>query len=229
MKPAAATRQGHDPQLVGETIRLVIANAHPVMHLGLERLAEEHQDLEIIGQVTNSHDTLQQALALRPDVLILDTTMPGLHFLDLLDQLRSRKIKVLVLASESEQLYALRAFRNGAGGYLSTERSTDELVAAIRCISSGHRYVTPSEAELLALNIDNLANAAGHTSLSDREYEVFQLLIKGCRVSEIGSLLCLSPKTVSTYRARVLLKLHAETTADLVHYAYKHSLLPDKL
>ena len=218
-------QQNRYPHPIGETIRLVVADAHPIVRLGIRHLAEAHQDLELVGEATDGHEVLEQALASRPDVLILDTALPGPHFLDLLRQLRSQGTKVLIFSSQTEQLYAVRAFRNGAVGFLTTESSTDDLIDAIRCIYSGHRYVTPSEAELLAVDVDRLVDAAPHTLLSDREYEVFQLLVGGSSVTEISKILSLSAKTVTTYRTRVLLKLHVGTTADLVRYAYDNDLL----
>lgn len=131
---------------------------------------------------------------------------------------------MLVLSQYPERVYAVRAFRNGAAGYFDKRHSSAALVEAIRHIYSTGKYVTPDQAEMLALAVDD-DGTVPHRGLSDREYEVFQRLANGYTVSEIGVSLTLSPKTISTYRTRLLLKLHAKSNADLVRYACEHGLL----
>ena len=215
----------HDAQRgVNLRIRLVVAEDQPIVREGFKWLVQLHDDLELVGEATNGQEALEQVRRLRPDVVVLDIGSSNPRFLEILGQLRNEKAKVLVLSLYPERLYAVRAFRNGAAGSFNKEHSADELVEAIRHIHSTGKHVTSDQAEMLAHAVDDDGNVP-HRGLSDREYEVFQLLASGHTVSAIGESLSLSPKTVSTYRTRLLRKLHGDSNADLVRYACEHGLL----
>jgi DNA-binding NarL/FixJ family response regulator len=210
-----------------ERVNLMIADDHPIVRQGLHRILAEHTDMRIVAEAPDGDTLLETLKGIEVDVLLLDISMPGLSFLDILEWVRANKPKigVLVLSAHSEEQYAMRALKAGAAGYLTKEHSPDELAEAVRRIHGGGRYITPTLAEKLALNLDPHHEAPAHEQLSDREYRVLCLLGAGRSVKEIAAELALSPKTVSTYRARLLKKLKLDTTADLIRYAVEHRLV----
>ena len=210
-----------------ETIKLVIADDHPIVRQGLRRIVSENADMAVVAEASSGDEVLVILGEAEADVLLLDISMPGPPFLDLLRRVREEwpRLGVLVLSAHSEDQYAVRALKAGAGGYLTKERSPDELANAVRRIFRGGRYITSSVAEKLALALDSTREGSAHESLSDREYRVLCMLGAGQSVKEIAAALSLSPKTVSTYRARLLKKLELETTAELIRYAVEHDLL----
>jgi DNA-binding NarL/FixJ family response regulator len=164
--------------------------------------------------------------ATHADVLLLDITMPGALFPDILMRLSEERaeLRVLVLSMHPEQQYAVRALRNGAAGYLTKDRSPEELITAIRTVASGGRYVTSTMADRLAAVLGSDPFVPLHERLSDREHEVLGLLAAGKTLRQIAERLSVSPKTVSTYRARIIRKLHMRTNAELIRYALENGL-----
>lgn len=211
---------------MAETIKLVIADDHPIVRQGLRRIVSENTDMKVIAEAASGHEVLTTLEEATADVLLLDISMPGPPFLDLLRHVREQwpRLGVLVLSAHSEDQYAVRALRAGAGGYLTKERSPEELANAVRRIYRGGRYITSSVAEKLALALDSTREGASHESLSDREYRVLCMLGSGRSIKEIAAVLSLSSKTVSTYRTRLLKKLELDTTAELIRYAVEHDL-----
>ena len=209
-----------------EMIRLVIADDHPIVRQGLHRIVEEHADMQVVAEAVDGDEVVRVLESSSADVLLLDISMPGPPFLDLLGRLRRDwpGVAVLVLSAHAEEQYAIRALRAGAAGYLTKERSPDELADAIRRIHRGGRYITPTLAEHLALSLEATGGGPPHEKLSDREFRVLCSLGAGRSVKEIAASLSLSPKTVSTYRGRLLKKLGLDTTADLIRYAVEHDL-----
>jgi len=163
-------------------------------------------------------------------VLLLDLSMPGRSGIELVKQVKdeSPKLRTLVLTMHEEDQYAVRAIRAGAAGFLTKESAPGQLVSAIRRLAEGRLYISPSVAEQLALDVQAHHDEAPHKHLSDREFEVFQLLVGGRSVSDIAAQLHLSVKTVSTHKTRVLQKMRAASVADLVRYAIHHRLVPDR-
>jgi DNA-binding NarL/FixJ family response regulator len=159
--------------------------------------------------------------------VLLDISLPGRSGLDLLKDLKARwrRIRVLVLSGHKEDQLALRALRSGAEGYLSKESASDELVRAVQKIMTGGRYVSAALAEQLASEAANDLARMPHHTLSDREFEVTCLIASGKTVTEIAAALCLSVKTISTYRARILEKLNVKNNAEVVHYAVRNGLV----
>jgi two-component system invasion response regulator UvrY len=207
--------------------RLLIADDHPVVRQGLRRIIAEQPWLTVVGEATNGDDVLEQTARLKADVLLLDVSMPGAGFLEVLRQLRRDHpgLRVLVLSMHPEDQYAVRALRSGADGYLTKDHSPEQLIEAIRKVVRGGKYVSASLAERLAYDLAAGGGGPAHDALSDREYEVLCLLGSGRSVKEAAAALDLSPKTVSTYRARLLEKMQLASNADLVRYAAQHGLI----
>ena len=208
-------------------IRVFIADDHPVVRAGLRGIIEGEPGLEVVGEAINAGDLLGTIGRTPAEVLLLDVSMPGPGFLEVLRDIKRGhpRVAVLVLSVHPEDQYAVRALRSGAAGYLTKDHSPEELVAAIRKVHRGGKYVSPSLAEKLAAGLEIGAAGAAHETLSDREYDVLCLLGSGQTVKEIAGGLGLSPKTVSTYRARILEKMKLATNADLVRYAAQHGLI----
>jgi two-component system, NarL family, invasion response regulator UvrY len=208
-------------------IRILIADDHTVVREGLKQIISETPDMSIADEAVDGHEVLNKALKNDYDVVVLDITMPGVNGLDVLKQLKSQKPKlpILVLSVHPEEQYALRVLKVGASGYLTKEGASDELVAAIRKVSSGKKYITPSLAERMAYNLEIDAEKPLHESLSDREYQVLCMIAAGRTPKEISERLFLSGKTVSTYRARILEKMNMKNNAELIYYAIKHGLV----
>jgi DNA-binding NarL/FixJ family response regulator len=161
------------------------------------------------------------------DVVLLDISMPGRSGLDILKQLKGErpKLPILILSMYSEEQYAMRALRAGASGYMTKESAPDELIVAIRKVSEGRKYVTPSLAEKLAISLELGEEKAPHELLSDREYQVMCMVASGKTIKEIADELSLSVKTISTYRSRILEKLSLKTNAAITHYAVQNRLV----
>jgi DNA-binding NarL/FixJ family response regulator len=208
-------------------IRLLVADDHAIVRQGLKQILTDTRDIVVADEASNGKEALNQALNKDYDLAILDITMPDRSGLDILEELKSRKpkLKVLILSMHPEEQYAVRALRAGASGYLTKESTPDELIAAIRRVALGHKYVSSSLAEKLALQLEPGAERPLHQALSDREYEIMLMIASGKRVSETADDLCLSEKTVSTYRSRVLRKMRMKNNAELIRYSLENRLL----
>jgi DNA-binding NarL/FixJ family response regulator len=161
------------------------------------------------------------------DLLLLDMSMPGKNGIELIKWVKAARpeLALLVLSMHQEEQYAVRAIRAGASGYVTKESASALLVAAIRKVADGGLYISPGVAEQLALALRPQATDLPHKTLSDREYEVFGLLVNGGSVSDIAARLHLSSKTVSTHKARILEKMGMNSVAELVRYAVAHELI----
>ena len=207
-------------------IRVVIADDHQILREGLRQLLLAAGDMEVAGEAADGHAVLHAIRTLDFDVLLLDMSMPGKSGVELIKQVKAEKpkLRILVLSMHEEHQYAVRAIRAGASGYLTKESAASQLTAAIRKVAAGGAFITPEVAERLALDVMPRSDAPLHEALSDREYQVFRLLVEGVSVSDIAAQLHLSGKTVSTHKARLMDKLQVESNADLVHYAVRHGL-----
>jgi two-component system invasion response regulator UvrY len=205
---------------------VLIADDHGVVRAGLRQILASEPELNVVGEAADGNELMAKLGATPADVLLLDVTMPGTRFPTLLADLKARypALRVLVLSMQPEDQFAERALRDGAAGYLSKERSSQELLEAIRKIVRGGTYVSPSFAEHLAVTVRERLPAARHEALSDREHEVLRLIGAGRTGNAIAAELALSAKTVSTYRTRILRKLGLRTSADLIRYALQHQL-----
>ena len=208
-------------------LRVLVADDHPVVRQGLKQLTAETPDIVVVDAVDNGDEVISKALATNCDVVLLDISMPGKHWLDILSELKIQGsgLAVLVLSIHAEEHYALRALKAGAAGYLTKESTSDELVAAIRKVASGRKYVSSSLAEKLVaeLAVDNEKDL--HDMLTNREHQVMCMIALGKTVSEIAIELMLSVKTISTYRSRILEKMHMKTNAEVIRYAIECRLV----
>lgn len=207
-------------------IRVVLADDHAIVREGLKRILAEASDFEVVGEASSSPEALEETRARRPDVVILDISMPGRGPVETLHEIKARdpKTRVLFLSMHPESQYAVRLFKEGADGYLSKESAPELLVEALRKIHRGGKYVSPALAEELAQRLAGDYEELRHERLSARELEVLRLIGAGRTVTEIGRELTLSPKTISTYRSRILEKMELGTTAELIRYAVRHGL-----
>ena len=207
-------------------MRILVCDDHPIVRRGLREVLEQAGAPVTVGEAASAAEGLALARKQSWDTVVLDITMPGRSGLELLKELKSERpnVPVLVLSVHPAEQYAVRVLRAGASGYLTKESAPEELLTAIRHIVRGGRYISPSVGETLADDLGRPAEQLPHHGLSDREFEIMRLLASGRRVSEIAEQLHLSVKTVSTYRARVLLKLNLRTTAEIMRYAIKHDL-----
>jgi DNA-binding NarL/FixJ family response regulator len=209
--------------------RVLVADDHSIVREGLKRILEGEEEIEIAGEATNGHEVLERVREGGFDLLLLDLSMPGKSGIELIKQVRdtSPKLRILVLTMHEEDQYAVRAMRAGAQGYLTKESAPGQLVSAIRRIAEGRLYISPNVAEQLALEVMPRGEEARHKHLSDREFEVFLLLVAGRGVTDIAEQLHLSVKTVSTHKTRILQKMGATSVAELVRYAITHRLIVD--
>ena len=208
-------------------IRIVIADDHTLMREGLKRILESTDDIEVVGEATDGFGVLAHVRKGGFDLLLLDLSMPGRSGIDLIRQIRteSPKLPVLVLTMYEEEQYAIRSIRAGAQGYLTKESAGTQLVHAIRKVASGKPYISIEVAEQLALDIMTPEKPLPHSQLSNREFEIFNLLAQGKTVTDIGQQLHLSVKTVSTHKSRILNKMGMHSISELVRYAVAHNLL----
>jgi DNA-binding NarL/FixJ family response regulator len=208
-------------------IKVLIADDHPIVRQGLRQILASTADMEVAGEAVNSQEALDQVRMGGWDVLVLDITMPDRSGFDILKQLKHEQphLPVLVLSIHAEEQLAMRSLKAGASGYLTKENAPEELVKAIRKVVSGGRYISPRLAESLAFDLDTASDRPRHETLSDREFQVMQLMAAGKTLTEIVELLSLSAKTISTYRTRLMEKLNLKSNAELMRYALEHGLI----
>jgi len=208
-------------------MRILIADDHAVVRRGLKHVLAEAFKKAVFGEAANSQEALERVWKEPWDVVILDLTMPGRSGLDVLKEIKRAKPKlpVLILSMHPEDQFAVRLLKAGASGYMTKETAPAELVGAVNKAVAGGRYVSVPLAEKLASLIVRDENAAPHESLSDREFMILRLIASGKPVSAIARELSLSVKTISTYRARLLEKMHMDNNSELVHYAFQNQLV----
>jgi len=209
-------------------IRVVIADDHTIVREGLKQILAR-PEFSVVGEACDGQEVMQRCRELDFDVLLLDMSMPKKNGVDLIKQIKSEKpkLRILVLSMHEEQQYAIRAIKAGASGYLTKESASAQLISAINKVASGGAFISAAVAEQLALGAMPQSEGLPHTTLSDREYQVFQLLVAGKSVTDIAEQLNLSVKTVSTHKARLLEKMHMTSPAELVRYAIAHRLVDD--
>jgi DNA-binding NarL/FixJ family response regulator len=207
-------------------IRVLVADDHAIVRDGIRRLLDATADVRVAAETASADEIVPWVAAGGIDVVILDVKMPGRSFLEVLSDLREHhpKVRAIVLSAHAEEEYAERALKAGAIGYVTKARTPDDLLEAIRRAHRGVRYISDTLAQQLAASLSGERERPGHSALSDREYEVLQMLGRGKSVKEIAAALGLSAKTISTYRERILTKLELKTTADLIRYAIQHGV-----
>ncbi len=207
--------------------KILIADDHGVVREGLKRIIAKAPDLVVAGEAETGEETLEKALTLGCDMVLLDITMPGRNGFDVMRELRSRKpeLRILMLSMHPEEQYAVRALRAGASGYLNKDSAPQELMAAIQKVALGGRYISSSLAETIILNVGTNVEESPHESLSDREYQVLCMIGSGKAVKQIADELMLGAKTISTYRQRILEKMKMSGNAELIRYAILNRLV----
>lgn len=208
-------------------IRLLIADDHPIVREGLMRIVGGHHGITVAAEAADGEAVLRHVEHTRLDVVLLDITMPGPGFVEVLRRLKQLRprLPVLVLSIHPEQPYALRALRAGADGYLTKRQSPEQLVQAIVKVSAGGTYVSAAVAEQLAQRLRADPADVLHERLSNREFQVLSRLGMGKTVREVAAEMALSMRTVNTYRERIREKLELRTNPELVRYAVEHNLL----
>jgi len=208
-------------------IRVAIADDHPVVRHGIKRILEEEADMAVVAEAANGQELLQKIEQSPCDCVLLDIGMPGRDGLDTLTYLRRSypKLPVLILSVYPEDQFGPRVLKSGAAGYMNKETACDQLVKAIRKVCAGGKYVSPTLAEKIASDLAADNNLPPHEKLSDREFQVMRLIGSGKTVGQIARELCLSEKTISTHRARILEKMEMTTNAQLTYYAIHNDLV----
>jgi len=207
-------------------IRVVIADDHPLVRAGLRQVLADEPEIEVVGEAADGDETVAVLRASEPDVVLLDITMPGAPFPGLLRLLRSAfpRVEVLIVTMHGEDQFAVRALKEGAAGYLTKQQPPQEVINAIKQIAGGGRYLTAAVAERAAAALDGNAQRLPHERVSRREYEVLCMIGLGKSVKQIATELGVSPKTVSTHRARLLRKMRLKTSAELIRYVLEYGL-----
>ncbi len=208
-------------------IRIVLADDHTIVREGLKQLLAATDDFSVIGEAQDGHQVMARVRELEFDVLLLDLSMPGKSGTELIKQVHAEKpkLRILVLSMHEEPQYAVRAIKAGASGYLTKDSAPALLVAALRKVASGGAYISAEVAEQLAFDVMPQTNGPPHHALSDREFQVFQLIVAGKSITDIGTLLNLSVKTISTHKAHIMQKLRLTNQTELIRYAISHGLV----
>lgn len=206
---------------------VLIADDHAMLRTGLRHYLEQDSSITGIGEAATGADTLQQLRDGQWDLVILDINMPDRSGIDILRHIRAGhpETRVLVMSGFSEKQYAINVLRAGASGYLAKDQAPEEFMRAVHAVLAGRRFVSARLSEMLITALDEPADKPLHAALSEREFQILCKLAVGRSVSEIAQELFISVKTVSTYRARVLEKMHLDTNADLTAYALRNGLV----
>lgn len=209
-------------------IRLGLFDDHDIVRAGFKHILAQHSDITIEAEGSTGREALEAVRHRELDVCVVDLSMPDLSGIDVLKQAKSIRpeMGVLVLSSYPEEQYGLNVLKAGASGFLSKGLAADQLITAVRTVAAGRRYVSPVLADMLAAGLTDDLDQPPHVRLSEREFQIFSKLVIGRTVTDIANDLCLSAKTVSTYRSRLLEKMGFNSNAELAHYAVKHNLIP---
>lgn len=211
-----------------EKIEILIVDDHSIVREGLKRILADVPDILVAAEAGNGADAMAILRSNPVDLVLLDLSLPGRTGLEVLQLMKSefRKLPVLILSAHEEEQYAVRALRDGADGFLNKQSAPELLVSAIRKVASGGKYVSAEMAERLATEVSGRADKLSHEALSDREFMVLKMIAAGKSLNQIADQLNISPKTVSTYRARIIEKTGLQTNAELIRYALENELLP---
>jgi DNA-binding NarL/FixJ family response regulator len=207
-------------------IRVLIADDHAIVRRGLKQIIEGSGEMLVVAEAESGIDALHKIREIACDVVLLDISMPDMSGIDVLKQIHAEKpqLPILILSIYSEDQYAKRLIKAGAVGYMTKESAPSEVIKALRHVAGGKKYISPVVAEILANELGMTSEKLPHQNLSDREYQIFLLLASAQTVSDIADTLALSVKTVSTYRTRVLEKMHLKNNAELMRYAVDNQL-----
>ena len=209
-------------------IRIFLIDDHIIFREGLKQILAKHSDLRVVAEAGNSKEVMEKIQKDKYDVIVLDISLPGRNGPELLQDIKKilPQVAVLVLSMYPEDQYAVRMIKAGASGYVTKESAPEELINAIRKVAQGRRYISSKLAEEMAVAIGDNAPEFPHQLLSNREYQVMRMLASGKTLKDIAEELMISEKTVTTYRARILEKMHLKNNVELTIYAITHRLLP---
>ena len=209
-------------------IRVMITDDHAIVRQGLKQILSETEDISVTGEAETGFQAIKIVRQQEFDVMLLDISLPDRNGIEVLKQIRKDRpsLAILMLSMHNENEFAIRAIRAGAAGYLNKQSAPAQLVTAIRQVAAGHKFITPALAEELANALTaGASDQPLHAALSDREYQTLCMIASGKGLSEISEEMCLSPKTVSVYRARLMEKLKLSNNSELIRYAIKHNLV----
>lgn len=208
-------------------LKILLVDDHEILRQGLKKIIDGDFTKVHYGEAGNTPEAIKLATKQPWDIIILDINMPGRNGLDAVKELKGRNLEtpILVLSMYPEDQFALRAIKAGASGYLTKNSAPTLLVKAIRAILEGKKYITESVAQILISDVRKENHSNSHSILSNREFQVLQLVGRGLAVSQIGEELSLSVKTISTYRANILSKMNMKSNADMILYAIKNDLV----
>jgi len=208
-------------------IKVLVADDHAIVRRGLKEILEDEEDMELCAEACDAAELLRILGEIECHIVVLDITMPGRSGLDVLKDIGnvSPGTQVLVLSMHPEDRYAIRALKGGASGYITKDSAPEELVKAIRTITGGGKYISTPLAEELVERLKPGTEVPPHERLSDREFQVMCMIASGKMVKEIAEELCLSVKTVSTYRMHILDKMNLKSNAEITHYAIVNQLV----
>ena len=211
-------------------IKILIADDHTILRDGLKQILAESSDLQVAGEADNGSDALKKIREEDWDVVVLDMSMPGKSGIELIKQIKLEKPKLplLILSMHKEDVYAMRTLKAGASGYLCKDSASSQLVSAIRKVAGGGMYLNHEVAEKFAFGLRPVSDAPPHTLLSDREYQVFLLLVQGLPLTQIADDLNLSVKTISTHKTRIMEKMRVDNLSGLIKYALANKLLENE-
>lgn len=208
-------------------IEVLIADDHAIIRNGLRNILDDTDDFVVAGEASNGNAALEKVRERDWGLVVLDLSMPGRNGLELIRLIKAErpKLPVLIFTMHQEEQYAVRAIRAGASGYLTKESDSDLLLPVLRKVAGGGVFVSQKVAELLATDVGRHHLASPHTLLSNREYEIFNRILRGMTLTEIADELALSIKTVSTHKSHILTKMDITNDVELVRYAVEHKLL----
>jgi two-component system invasion response regulator UvrY len=207
-------------------IKIFLADDHELVREGLKKILKEESDIQVVNEANNGDEVLYKIKNCDCDIILLDMNMPGKSGLDLIKELKVHlpKLHILVLSIYPEEKYAIRALKAGASGYITKDSAIEELVSAIRRISTRGKYISSNLAEKLASQIDSDMERLPHERLSNRELQILCMIASNKNIKEIANELFLSVSTVNTYRARILEKMNMHTDIELTHYVIYNNL-----
>jgi DNA-binding NarL/FixJ family response regulator len=207
--------------------KILIVDDHHLIREGLKKILQAEQEFEVIGEFSEAGPALLFITHNDVDLLILDINLPDKSGIDVLNEIKEMKtdLKILILSAYPEEQYAERVFRAGAMGYVTKDSASDELLAAVKKIIGGGRYVSSKLADMIATRFDFDLNKKLHEKLSEREFQIMIFIAKGISQAEIAIQLSLSPTTINTYRTRILDKLKLNSNAEMIHYAIRNNLV----
>ena len=208
-------------------IRVLIVDDHTIFRSGLKRLFSDEDDICVVDEASNSTEALDKIRKHELDLVLMDVSLAGRSGLEALESLRAEypQLPVLMLSMYSEEQYAVVAMKAGANGYLSKDTDPAELIGAIRKIAAGGRYLTDHGTELLMMQFSGKDERPSHQKLSSREFEIMKMIANGISLTDIGTRLNISVKTVSTYRTRILEKIGVKSNAELAKFALRHEIV----